>query len=188
MTSNLTIEDCIQLIENNENDKLNEVLKDRFKYSNRYNILLLQNNNNIFDIAIKNNNFEAFTILLDYGYLCQDCDSLLDSLELFKPKQLKRCLERGFKASKNFINRIIKNQEKLGKQETILLLNIIFQYIHYDTNFILNFLLKYYYNKNPLSQKELKTIIDNENKKKLMTCFQIIVYSKIILIFIQIIH
>jgi len=164
MTSNLT-EDCIQLIENNENDKLKAVLKDRFKYLNRCNILKSQNNDNIFDIAIKNNNFEAFNILLDYGYLYQDCDSLLNSLEIFKPKQLKLLLERGFKISKNFINQIIKKQNILGKQETILLLDLIFRYINFDTNFILNFLSTYYYNRNPLSQQELKTIIDQENKK-----------------------
>eukprot|EP00833_Pecoramyces_ruminatium_P000306 jgi/Orpsp1_1/1174338/evm.model.c7180000049737.1 len=98
MASNLTTEHCIQLIENNENEKLKAILEDRFKYSNRCNILRSQNNqnNNIFDIAIKNNNFEAFNILLDYSYLCLDDECFgLNSLELFKnPKQLKLLLER----------------------------------------------------------------------------------------------
>jgi len=130
MTSKLTTEQCIHLIENNENDKLKAVLIDNFKYSNRYDILTSQNNNiNLFNIAIKNNNFEAFNILLNYSYLYPDDEflfnNLFNNLQLFKPKRLKKLLERGLKPSKSFINLLIKKYGNQEYNELTLLLNLL---------------------------------------------------------------
>jgi len=165
MTAKLITEQCIQFIEHKENDKLKAVLKDYFYYSNRYDILTSQNNNNLLDIAINHNNFEAFNILLDYSYLYPKCKVLLNHLKLFKPKRLERLLERGFKVSKNFINQVVKNQKVIGEGETMSLLNLIFQYTSFHTNVILGFLLNYHWKKMPLSQRDLKRIVDKEREK-----------------------
>ncbi|ORX75655.1 ankyrin [Anaeromyces robustus] len=153
MSSNICLKECIKIIENRQNDFLEE-------YLNGVDINLIFNSEtNIYDITIKNNNFEAFNILLytEYNYN----HSSTKILKFFNLKQLKDLLNKGYKPSNNFINLIIKNKGN----EVIPLLKLIFQYTNFNTKLILKFLKNHYLNKESLSQSELNTIINIENEK-----------------------
>jgi len=115
------------------------------------------------------NKFETFNILMDYDNALYTCDYFSNNSKLFNPTNLINLLDRDFKVSRKFISLVINKKGKDG----LPLLKLIFQ--HLNTNFILSFLLNYYWNKTPLSTSDLKRIIDrkreitniqeNENKK-----------------------
>ena len=147
-------EKCIKFIEYRENKKLVDFLKINY---NRIEI------DKLYDVAFKNNNMEAFNILFDCDI---EGEYLRRKLEYFNPKQLKVLFNKGFIPNTKFINVIINEKGNEGAT----LLKLLFQHLNFSkNNFILHFLINYYWNKNPLSKKELNTIINNENKKLSIT-------------------
>jgi len=157
--------ECINFIKNKENKKLYDFLKNKHYY---YINNIFKQQSNIYDIAIESNNFEAFNILLDYDYNDCNCKYFSNILEIFVSEYLKCLLKKGFKISTNLINAIIKNKGNEG----ISIIRFLLQYISFSNSGVLQFLLKYYWNKTPLSQLELNKIVRNE-KEKLNTIFGI---------------
>jgi len=143
------MKECIRLIEYGENKV--------FKYNLRMDCYQIEMDK-LYDVAIKNNNIEAFNILLDWDY---EGEYLPKKFEFFNSKQLKISLNKGFIPTTNFINLIINRNGNEGAT----LLKVIFQHLNFNNNFVLYFLINYYWNKNPLTKIELNTIINDEYKK-----------------------
>jgi len=133
---------------------LNHLLYSCYDY-NKKTIFSIENN--IYDIAIKNNNIDAFNILLYHDI---ECDNFMEDSSFFNIKKLKYLINKGYKASTRFINLIIKNKGNEG----VDLLKLIFQNINYNNEIIINFLF-HCKNKLPFSQAELNNIINEENEK-----------------------
>eukprot|EP00833_Pecoramyces_ruminatium_P013328 jgi/Orpsp1_1/1187360/evm.model.d7180000057144.1 len=145
---------CIEYIEIKKNDMLNDLLN-TCQDNNKLTIFNIENN--IYDIAIKNNNIDAFNILLYHDI---ECDNFMEDSSFFNIKKLKYLINKGYKASTRFINLIIKNKGNEG----VDLLKLIFQNINYNNEIIINFLF-HCKNKLPFSQAELNNIVNKENEK-----------------------
>jgi len=74
---------------------------------------------------------------------------------------MKILLNKGFKVSSKIINLLIRKKEN----DEIALLKLLFQHSNYNNDFILNFLLNYYWNKILISQSDLNSIVLRENEK-----------------------
>eukprot|EP00833_Pecoramyces_ruminatium_P013367 jgi/Orpsp1_1/1187399/evm.model.d7180000057423.1 len=145
---------CIKYIETKKNDMLNDLLNS-CQDNNRLTIFNIENN--IYDIAIKNNNIDAFNILLYYDI---EYKNFMEDSSFFNIKKLKYLINKGYKPTEKYVSLIIKNKGNDG----IDLLKLIFQNINYNNEIILNFLY-HCKNKLPFSQAELNNIVNKENEK-----------------------
>eukprot|EP00833_Pecoramyces_ruminatium_P015430 jgi/Orpsp1_1/1189462/evm.model.d7180000072215.1 len=150
----------INLIKNKKNDILNNKLKEYYEnYDPRYRLDILNSETNLYDIAIKNNNFEAFNILLKYDNIWKWFSE--DSV-FFDSAYLQKQLKKGFIVSKKFVNLILKITKG---DHCSTLLKLVFQNIGFNNEFILQFLINYYSNKTPLSTSKLNKIINEKNER-----------------------
>jgi len=169
------IEQCTRYIENNENDELKQELQ---KSIGKCYLNIEKNNNlkkelffsqiNLYDVAIKNKNFTAVNILSELDDKCKWFTRNSKTFTRTTSKLKYLLLNEKFNISQKFINKIIINDNEEGEEENgngADILKLIFQYINFNNELIIQFLINYYKNKSSLSQSQLKDIIDKENDK-----------------------
>eukprot|EP00833_Pecoramyces_ruminatium_P002015 jgi/Orpsp1_1/1176047/evm.model.c7180000056215.1 len=150
----------INLIKNKKNDILNNNLKEYYEYYDSEKQLdILNLEANLYVIAIKNNNFEAFNIILNYN---NEWKWFSEDSVFFDSAYLQNQLKKGFIVSRRFVNLILKNTKG---DHCSTLLKLVFRDINFNNEFILQFLINYYSNKTPLSSSKLNKIINEKNDR-----------------------
>jgi len=148
------IKQCINLINNKESNALVNFLQN---FSNPDYNIIFNPIDNIYETAIKSNNFDIFNILIDFHYYYSNYIKNNDFINL---EQLKCLLIKGYKLSNKFICLISK------RNEATAFLRFIYQYYTFNENLILSFLINCYQNKIPLSHLDLNNIVKNKKRNK----------------------
>jgi len=120
MIADSVVEKCIEFIENKNNNELNNFLQNH--KSNDFLEKNFKSESILYDIAIKCNNIEAFTILFEYDYDNYNCKFFNRNPEYFNPEQLKHLLNNDLIVSRNFINLLVT----IKGDKAIPLLELIF--------------------------------------------------------------